>query len=362
MISRGTTAAVLIILATLVLSSMPVVSGHGTVDQSFAGPFPFLVRPGPQGQSFTPTASNLVAVDLVLCGPRGVTDTLTAHIRQLGFPDLLGGPVLGSTRLTLLAEGCTFAVDPDGTRVLFAQIIHFDFSSPIPLTPGNLYVIQFQPPLGWAWAANPNDLYTRGNGIFDNFFHRGLDFGFTTYFAVTEEPTIEKQLLEGPQEIGISLLSPTQYIFEIAYANPNPSTPVRITDTVPAEFEILSLSPSDGTASFFDPSKGKANSANRIVWDLPVGTATATLTVEIQTVQSPGHTKAPVFKPTSCGPLPINDGATAFEVDPETGEIVEVEVVDPVTGEVTLEPVVIVGPSNALVVEAVEGAKPCIEG
>ena len=37
------------------------------------------------------------------------------------------------------------------------------------------------------------------------------------------------------------------------------------------------------------------------------------------------------------------------------------EVVDPVTGEITLEPVVVVGPSDPLVVEAVEGAQPCEE-
>ena len=173
---------------------------------------------------------------------------------------------------------------------------------------------------------------------------------------------IEKELLAGPGQIGIYLPEPTQYIFEIAYSNPDPESAVRIIDTVPAEFEILSLNASAGTAVFFDTSRGRGNSANRIEWDLPVGTTTATLTVEIQTVASPGRGhRAPLFKPTSCGPLPMNDGATAFEVDPGTGEIVRVEVVDPVTGEVTLEPVVIVGPSNALEVEAVEGAKPCVE-
>ncbi len=175
-------------------------------------------------------------------------------------------------------------------------------------------------------------------------------------------PIIEKQLLEGPEQIGISLPNSTPYVFKIAYSNPDPSVPVRVTDTVPAEFEILDLDATAGNAIFFDTSQGQGNSANRIEWDLPPGTTTAFLIVEIQTVESPGHGhRDTVFKPTSCGPLPINDGATAFEVDPETGEIVQVEVVDPDTGEVTLEPVVVLGPSNSLVVEAVEGAKPCIE-
>lgn len=43
----------------------------------------------------------------------------------------------------------------------------------------------------------------------------------------------------------------------------------------------------------------------------------------------------------------------------ENGELVLEKVEDPVAGEVTLEPVVIVGPSNSLEVDAVEGAKPC---
>ena len=172
---------------------------------------------------------------------------------------------------------------------------------------------------------------------------------------------IKKKLLEGPEEIGIYLPLPTRYVFEITYSNPNPQTPVRIIDTVPAEFEILTLTASVGSAIFFDPSQGGGNSANRIEWDLPAAQV-ANLVVEIQTVASPGKGhKDPVYKPTQCGPLPINDGATAFEVDPVTGEIVRVEVVDPLTGEVTLDPIVIVGPSNALVVEAVDGVKPCEE-
>ncbi len=121
---------------------------------------------------------------------------------------------------------------------------------------------------------------------------------------------------------------------------------------------IRALAPTAGTATCSKTGKS-GKSANRIEWNVPAGSNT--LTVTIQTVESPGKGhKATVFKPTSCGPLPINDGATAFEVD-ENGDLVLVEVVDPETGEVTLEPVVIVGPSNSLEVEAVEGTKPCVE-
>ena len=180
---------------------------------------------------------------------------------------------------------------------------------------------------------------------------------------VPEVPVVlalKKQLLEGPEEIGIALPEPTRYVFEITYSNPEPDVPVRVTDTVPAEFEILELDATAGNAIFFNTSNGRGNSADRIEWDLPVGTTSASVTVTIQTVASPGRGhKNPTFKPVSCGQLVLNDGATAFEVDPETGEIVHVEVLAPDTGEVTVEPVVIVGPSNSLAVLAVEGAKPC---
>ena len=168
------------------------------------------------------------------------------------------------------------------------------------------------------------------------------------------EPEIEKEILEGPEEIGIYLPGPTVYVYEISYTGPT----ALVKDTVPAEFEVLNLVSSDGAAIDFQ--KGKSGkSATKIEWLVPAGTNT--LTVAIETRESPGggH-KLTVFKPTSCGPLPINDGATAFEVD-INGDQVLVPYTDPITLKVTLHPVVIVGPSNSLEVEAVEGAKPCIE-
>jgi len=173
---------------------------------------------------------------------------------------------------------------------------------------------------------------------------------------INDVPEIEKTLLDGPEEIGISLPTATTYLYTIEYTGP----PALVKDTVPAEFEVLSLAATDGAAIDFKPGKGpKSQGATKIEWLVPAGTST--LTVEIETVQSPGKGhKLTVFKPTSCGPLSINDGATAFELD-ENGELVLVELINPDTGEVTLEPVVIVGPSNSLEVEAVDGAKLCIE-
>jgi hypothetical protein len=173
-------------------------------------------------------------------------------------------------------------------------------------------------------------------------------------------PEIEKTLVLGPAEIGIYLPGPTLYQYTIDYSGPA----ALVTDTVPAEFDVTLVTASAGSsATAVDASQGnKKQSATKIEWSVPAGTST--LTVDIQTVESPGSGKGNQeilkFKPTSCGPLPINDGATAFEVD-ANGDLVLVPYTDPITGEVTLHPVVIVGPSNSLQVEAVDGAKLCIE-
>jgi len=172
----------------------------------------------------------------------------------------------------------------------------------------------------------------------------------------SDRATIDKVLLVGPDEIGIYQLAATEYQFEITYFGPE----AQVDDTVPAEFEVTGLAATNGEAVFF--LKGKSGkSATRIEWAVPAGENTLTVTMQTRPSPGKGHKEGTVFKPTSCGLLPLNDGATAFEVD-ENGDLVLVEVVDPDTGEITLQRVVIVGPSNSLAVEAVEGTKPCEEG
>jgi len=171
----------------------------------------------------------------------------------------------------------------------------------------------------------------------------GIEKTLLTGALVCDEP-IDCVIETDCTEIGIYQPEPTLCVFEIAYHGPA----ALIVDTVPAEFECVKLDPSDGTATCSDTSKGKGKSANRIEWDVPAGSNT--LIVTIQTVGSPGRGhKDPVFKPTQCGPLPINDGATAFEVDENGNLILDAEG----------NPIVIVGPSNALQATAVTGTKPC---
>ncbi len=206
----------------------------------------------------------------------------------------------------------------------------------------------------YLWGDNRNTLFTTNfpapNGRPDP----------DVFYESEEAPflgTLQKRLLEGPEQIGIYLPDPTVYQFEIAYDGPA----ARVVDFVPAEFETISAVPSDGTAVVFDVSQGKGkNSASRIEWEVPAGTNT--LIVTIQTVASPGkghkdpvtRERVTLFKPTSCGFLPINKGAIAFHLD-ENGELVLV--LNLITGN--LEPIVLAERSNSLEVTAVAGAKPC---
>ena len=164
-------------------------------------------------------------------------------------------------------------------------------------------------------------------------------------------PSIEKIKISGPDEIGICLPTETVYVFEITYSGP----PALIIDTVPAEFDVISALPSDGV-DISPAGKGpKSKSATIISWSVDGGEGICaappvTLTVTIETRESPGggH-KLDTFKPTSCEEdMELNDGATAYEVDGEGNPVF-------VDGEM----VIIVGPTEPLLIDAVCGAKPC---
>ena len=196
-------------------------------------------------------------------------------------------------------------------------------------------------------------------------FHTSVDMSDHAFTVGTDELPIDlvKTLLSGPAQIGISLTTPTTYVFKISYANPDQNTKVLIKDTVPAEFDIVDASASTGDVQFFKTAKfekGKQNSANRIEWDLDTNEKEGILSVEIKTSLNPGKGhQPPVYKPTSCGSLKINDGATAYEIDPATGKIRYIDVQDPVTNFVSSQPVIVMGPSNSIGVTAVGGANPC---
>ncbi len=128
----------------------------------------------------------------------------------------------------------------------------------------------------------------------------------------------EKTLVYPPDPIvGIGKDASTEFIFRITL-DPNFDPNVSVMDVVPAEFDVMSATPSCGTVEYTeDGGSGRAGgyklAPDFILWDLygcPSSSAQS-LTVMIKTDLNPGHAKRGIdfYEPTSCGPLFLNDGA-----------------------------------------------------
>jgi hypothetical protein len=130
------------------------------------------------GQEFTPTFSALDVVEIGL-GPRDPNSFgLKVNIRA----DSLAGPILG-TSLQAAVQGAPPAL----------PVFHFDFASPVPLVPGNVYVIQpilVQPtaPVGFSFLDPPP--YAGGRAIIHGVIRDDIDMIFRTGLTVPEPATI----------------------------------------------------------------------------------------------------------------------------------------------------------------------------
>lgn len=167
--------------------------------------------------------------------------------------------------------------------------------------------------------------------------------GYT--FDQVDQTTTIPDPFEGEIDVVVEVgqTSTTEYAFDITYSNPD-GPAVLIVDTVPAEWVVTEIEgvnddveacgESDrvnggfGSVEVFKGGKvgKKCKSATHIEWTPdPNG---GTINVLATTRQSPGK-KNVKFAPTSCGTLFLNDGASVFELDPETGELIR----DSDTGE-----------------------------
>jgi hypothetical protein len=137
--------------------------------------------------------------------------------------------------------------------------------------------------------------------------------------ASRPEKSLAKELTGGPLEVEICLPEPTPYSFRITYSGPE----AVVTDVVPAEIEMVPTLATACTASagmVVVEKSGGPKSSTKITWTVPAGEETLDCTLE--TGGSPGGCKGGRgHRPTSCGPLVLNEGATATgtEIDPKTG-------------------------------------------
>ena len=164
-------------------------------------------------------------------------------------------------------------------------------------------------------------------------------FGVSTWAHAQVPFPGEKILVSETNPVGMGKADTTSFTYRIDLTSADAAKD--ILDVVPAEFDVIAVAPTCGTATFAEKKKpGDKLRPDHIVWLLngdsdttdPCTGDAASLTVDIMTDLNPGHGKRGIsfYEPTECGPLYLNDGAV---------------MVDPVTEEET-------DPSNAIFVAA----------
>lgn len=153
------------------VAGLSTARAHGTIDQSYLiGTAVTCTLPScVVGQEFTPTVSSLTAVDLFLVSflptTPGSPVSVTVNIRS----GTIAGLILGSKTQIINAPA------------VMSQV-HFDFDSPVTLTPGAIHVIQVQSTSNLGWGADFCGAYPGGVGI-QVFPDPCRDFRFVTYFS-----------------------------------------------------------------------------------------------------------------------------------------------------------------------------------
>ena len=154
---------------------------------------------------------------------------------------------------------------------------------------------------------------------------------------------------EVPDPIGIGKEDQTIYKFDIILDEEDFDNSKDVLDVVPAEFDVIEdIIPLCGAVETYEPRKNKKKNGfffnllrpklnpDFILWDLDCSDHTdgactvcvtaETLTVSIGTDLNPGHawhphkSRTPIYEPTECGPLVINEGAVLIGSDDEEVE------------------------------------------
>jgi len=215
----ATTALSLIILSAASTLHMLPVQALGVVDQAW-DPGPAVggnavKYHSPIGQSFTPTLNNLVGVDVNILNERELDaaeitysggDAIDYHspIGQsfkpsyplfTGFDVYLMNDAIATRAVTMKLRSGTIGGSIIGSKTFSVSAslawawVHIDMSSPIPVNPGSLYVIELVESVGGVnWGINTAGTYTGGNAIIMGADKPAYDNMFKT-FGVSDSVT-----------------------------------------------------------------------------------------------------------------------------------------------------------------------------
>jgi len=156
-------------------------SPHGTVDQSFEGPFgsTTLIWKGTMGQSFRPSKNLLRGVEVFLVNQGAHYEDVMLLVRS----GSIDGPIININAPT----DVPIQRIPAGMKDSW---VYFEFCWPLDVIPEQTYIIQLVSAGGaptealrvmW-WEAAPGADYPRGTGISGG-VPGSADWGFRTYYA-----------------------------------------------------------------------------------------------------------------------------------------------------------------------------------
>ncbi len=275
---------VLLVLAsvTLIAITAKSVQALGTLDQSWApgapGGYNYVKTHSPIGQSFTPTLDNLVGVDVyvenIVQQDQADTatttwDWITGHspIGQSftpSYPLFTGFEVdvektagVGST-ITMNLHSGTIGGAIIGTASFFMvpgphAFVHTDMPSPVPVTPGAVYVIELTDPSGTVrWWLDGGATYPGGTFIDTGAPSPGLDAGFKT-FGVTNSLTanVHSGSIGGPivgtSTLSISVESPTWQHIDFTQFGITPGSTYVLELSVPQDSLVWHITIPGGT-------------------------------------------------------------------------------------------------------------------
>lgn len=177
------------IVVAISAMAVPVVLAHGSIDQEYWDDSDIgLCISGDSrwGQGFTPTGTNVDAVDVGLSSIFGTsTDDLTITIHE----GTLFGPIIGSETFSDVTTTAHTLIDP-------YEVVHFDFSSPIAIVAGSQYVLEVHSDApGFCdriWDATVSGSYAGGDaGI------AAWDAFFATYTASNKADVLKGEGVPG---------------------------------------------------------------------------------------------------------------------------------------------------------------------
>jgi len=167
----------------LALALLSNFAAAAVVDQANDGVYAggFTINAGPIGQSFQPGMASLDFVELLINDQNpgfGTGDDIAVRIRN----STITGSILGAS------QNVFFADQAPQSPFQTPQIVHFDFTSSVAMTPGQSYVIEVfrngavSSDLGIFGTGFNNDAYANGVSYFQGAVYAGSGAPFDLWF------------------------------------------------------------------------------------------------------------------------------------------------------------------------------------